>query len=111
MINFKPFFDDLDNDTESIQMILMVYLEDYNDCHLKLRALFDEQQWSQLFILVHSLKGILEGFGEEKVTAILQQVEAETRHGGPAGAQHIETICSQLPLIQVQIEQELAAIS
>ncbi len=111
MINFTPFFDELDNDTESIQMILMVYLEDYNDCHLKLRKLFDEKQWSELFILVHSLKGILDGFGEREVTAVLEQVEQETRNSAPASAQHIETICSQLPIIQAQIEQELVAIS
>ena len=109
MINFTPFFNDLDNDAESIQMILMAYLKEYSDCHTMVMKLYQEQNWSQLFILVHSLKGILVGFGETETTTLLEVIESETKVGDPASEQNITLLCRQLPVIQCQIEQELIA--
>lgn len=111
MINFTPFFNDLDNDAESIQMILMTYLEEYSDSQAMFMKLYQEQNWPQMFILAHSLKGILVGFGETETTALLEIVEGETKDGAPATENNIAQLCKQLPAIQHQIEQELVAFS
>jgi HPt (histidine-containing phosphotransfer) domain-containing protein len=111
MLNLTAFFEELDNDTESIQMILGLYLEEYPDCHVKIRNLFEEQNWAELFPLAHSLKGILKGFGEDVVVPSLEIIESETHGGNPASPEHIDRVCSELPKIQTEIEQKLASLS
>lgn len=111
MLNFTAFFDDLNNDKETIQMILNLYLEEYADCHLRLRSLFEDQGWSELFILAHSLKGILQGFGETEIVPTLEAIEGETHNNEPASQHHIDLVCQKLPEIQAEIKQQLQAIS
>ncbi|ARC95132.1 hypothetical protein B6A42_27370 (plasmid) [Vibrio coralliilyticus] len=111
MINFTSFFNELDNDVESIQVILMAYLEEYSDCQTMIMKLFQEQNWPQLFILAHTLKGILAGFGDTETTALLEIIESETKDGGPSNMQNITLLCKLLFFIQSQIEQELLSLN
>ncbi|USD40040.1 Hpt domain-containing protein [Vibrio sp. SCSIO 43135] len=111
MIDFAPFFNDLDNDPESIQLILMAYIEEYGDSEEKLMLLYEKQDWGALYIFAHSLKGILVGFGETEVTTILEDIESETHDNTPASEHKVLAACSLLPNVRSQIETELANVS
>ncbi|MCP4325180.1 MAG: Hpt domain-containing protein [Alteromonadales bacterium] len=111
MINFEPFFAELDNDVESINIVLSTYLEEYEDGHVQVKELFDTQSWAELFILVHSLKGILANFGEQEIIPVLEEIEAQTQKNSATEQILVDKVCSILVQVQLQIKQELLKVA
>ncbi len=107
MIDFSPFFKELDNNSESIQLVLEAFLEEYRDCQRTINQLYKEQNWPQLFMLAHSLKGILTSFGETEVSALLTNIETQSRVNGPVNEVDINEICQLMPLVEFQVKREL----
>tara|TARA_Y100000588_G_scaffold175098_1_gene189217 strand:- start:20917 stop:21273 length:357 start_codon:yes stop_codon:yes gene_type:complete len=107
MIDFSSFFKELDNNSESIQLVLEAFLEEYRDCQVTINQLYKEQNWPQLFMLAHSLRGILTSFGETKVSTLLIKVETQSRVNGPVNEVDINEICQLMPLVEFQVKREL----
>jgi HPt (histidine-containing phosphotransfer) domain-containing protein len=107
MIDFSPFFKELENNSESIQLVLEAFLEEYRDCQITINQLYKEQNWPQLFMLAHSLKGILTSFGETEVSALLTNIETQSRVNGPVNEVDINEICQLMPLVEFQVKREL----
>ncbi len=66
MINFELLNQYMDNDVDIIIAVFSTYLEDYSDATEQLNEMFVQQNWPELYLMAHSLKGILEGFGEDR---------------------------------------------
>lgn len=111
MINFKPFFTVLDNDAESINIVLGTYLEEYGDAHIQFKGLFDSQNWPELYLLAHSLKGILVNFGKQDIILVLEQIEAQTCKGEAVEKILVDKASVILPVIKKQVEQALLNIA
>lgn len=111
MLNFEPFFTALGNDTESINLILTTYLEEYSDGDVIFKNLFDTQNWEELYIVAHSLKGILGNFGADDIIPILEKIEMQTQGGKPTEQVLIDQVSLLLTDIQVQIEKKLSEIA
>ena len=108
MLNLKPFFAALDNDTESINLILTTYIEEYSDSDVIFKNLFDAQNWEELYIVAHSLKGILGNFGADEIIPILEKIEMQSQDGKPTDQKLINNVSILLVEIQNQIEKKLS---
>ncbi|HCM0452614.1 TPA: Hpt domain-containing protein, partial [Vibrio parahaemolyticus] len=57
MINFELLNQYMDNDVDIIIAVFSTYLEDYSDATEQLNKMFVQQNWPELYLMAHSLKG------------------------------------------------------
>lgn len=79
MIDLTNFFKQWENNSESIEVILTAYLDEYAEAETTLRTLFDAQNWGEIYIFSHSLKGLLVDFGEKDTSVILAEIEQKPK--------------------------------
>jgi HPt (histidine-containing phosphotransfer) domain-containing protein len=84
-------------------------MEEHDTSAETIGTLYAVQDWQQLFITAHSLKGILASFGEEQTVVRLEKIESISRsHAAPDKAD-IEAVVKELHHIKSQISDYLAA--
>ena len=97
----------MDNDHDIIQQVLTTYLNDYSGCEQKIQQLNQQASWSELYLFAHSLKGVLNGFGENAVIGALERIEIDTQNNQPPAKEDINLLCDELTVIEQQIHQYL----
>ncbi|MGI9949270.1 Hpt domain-containing protein [Vibrio hyugaensis] len=107
MINFEVLNTYMDNDVDIIFAVFSTYMEDYEDGLDRINQLNAEQNWPELFLLSHSLKGILFSFGEEAAVSALGKVEEHTRDNIAPDTADIAIINKELVTINKQINDYL----
>ncbi|EHK9577010.1 Hpt domain-containing protein [Vibrio parahaemolyticus] len=103
MINFELLNQYMDNDVDIIIAVFSTYLEDYSDATEQLNKMFVQQNWPELYLMAHSLKGILEGFGEDTAVVALEKIETSTRNNTEPECEDITIVSSELVTIKKQI--------
>ncbi|WP_045388963.1 hypothetical protein [Vibrio rotiferianus] len=111
MLNFELLNQYMDNDQEIITAVLLTYMEDYENTLQDLNYFNKEHDWQGLFLLSHSLKGILAGFGEKIAVNALENVENKTRDGLAPNHGDITIINTELDLIHKQIRRYLIEVT
>ncbi|MDF4991072.1 Hpt domain-containing protein [Vibrio parahaemolyticus] len=96
MINFELLNQYMDNDVDIIIAVFSTYLEDYSDAT-------EQLNWPELYLMAHSLKGILEGFGEDIAVVALEKIETSTRNNTAPECEDITIVSSELVTIKKQI--------
>lgn len=109
MIDFEVLRSYMDNDDDIIAAVLMAFLEEHEDGADKIQTLVNDQNWSELFITAHSLKGILASFGEVKAAEKLEVIEGLTRNGDAPNDEDIQFVIQELNVIKGQIKEYLAS--
>ncbi|AYV20250.1 MULTISPECIES: Hpt domain-containing protein [Vibrio] len=109
MIDFEVLRGYMDNDDDIIAAVFMAFMEEHEDGAEKIQALFNEQNWSELFITAHSLKGILASFGETKAVEKLEAIEGSTRNSDAPNSEDIQFVVQELDVIKGQINEYLAS--
>ncbi|GAL28653.1 HPT domain containing protein [Vibrio variabilis] len=110
MIDFDVLRSYMDNDEDIIAAVFMAFMEEHENGAEKIQSLYDEQNWSELFITAHSLKGILASFGEAKAVERLEAIEGTTRNGEAPQADDIQFVIQELGVIKGQINEYLASV-
>ncbi|HCH5087739.1 hypothetical protein [Vibrio parahaemolyticus] len=105
MINFELLNQYMDNDVDIIIAVFSTYLEDYSDATEQLNEMFVQQNWPELYLMAHSLKGILEGFGfgEDIAVVALEKIETNTRNNTAPECEDITIVNNELVTIKKQI--------
>ncbi|MFL0858777.1 Hpt domain-containing protein [Vibrio parahaemolyticus] len=103
MINFELLNQHMDNDVDILIAVFSTYLEDYSDATEQLNKMFVQQNWPELYLMAHSLKGILEGFGEDTAVAALEKIETSTRNNTAPQCEDITIVNNELVTIKKQI--------
>ncbi len=110
MIDFEVLRGYMDNDDDIIAAVFMAFMEEHEDGAEKIQTLFNEQNWSELFITAHSLKGILASFGETKVRRKnFEAIEGLTRNSDAPNSEDIQFVVQELDVIKGQINEYLAS--
>ncbi|KFA98852.1 Hpt domain-containing protein [Vibrio sp. ER1A] len=109
MIDFEVLRGYMDNDDDIIAAVFMAFIEEHEDGAEKIQTLFNEQNWSELFITAHSLKGILASFGETKAVEKLEAIEGLTRNSDAPNSEDIQFVVQELDVIKGQINEYLAS--
>ncbi|USD61609.1 MULTISPECIES: Hpt domain-containing protein [Vibrio] len=110
MIDFDVLRSYMDNDEDIIAAVFMAFMEEHENGAEKIQSLYNEQNWSELFITAHSLKGILASFGEGKAVEKLEAIEGTTRNGEAPQADDIQFVIQELGVIKGQINEYLASM-
>ncbi|MHA7588886.1 Hpt domain-containing protein [Vibrio harveyi] len=108
MINFEVLNTYMDNDVDIIFAVLSTYMEDYEDGLERINQLNAEQNWGDLFLLSHSLKGILSSFGEESAVTALSNIEEHTRDNIAPDSGDLAIVNKELVTINQQITDYLS---
>lgn len=111
MIDFDILRGYMDNDDDIIAAVLMAFMEEHNDGAQKVQQLFDAQDWPELFITAHSLKGILASFGEAQAVEKLETIEGSTRQGSAPNSNDVAYVVSELNTIKQQITDYLGSLA
>lgn len=107
MINFNELALSMENDHEMIQAIFEAYQEEYGDGSDKLLMLYQTENWPELFIFSHSLKGVLASFSEDTAVHFLAMIEESTRDNVAPKATDISLTSKELLMINAQIANYL----
>ncbi len=110
MIDFDVLRSYMDNDEDIIAAVFMAFMEEHENGADKIQSLYNEQNWSELFITAHSLKGILASFGETKAVDKLEAIETATRSGDAPQLTDIHFVIQELEVIKNQINEYLASM-
>lgn len=110
MIDFDVLRSYMDNDEDIIAAVFMAFMEEHENGADKIQSLYNEQNWSELFITAHSLKGILASFGETKAVDKLEAIETATRVGDTPQLADIQFVIQELEVIKNQINEYLASM-
>ncbi|MGR5286502.1 Hpt domain-containing protein [Vibrio maritimus] len=110
MIDFDVLRSYMDNDEDIIAAVFMAFMEEHENGADKIQSLYNEQNWSELFITAHSLKGILASFGETKAVDKLEAIETATRGGDTPQLADIQFVIQELEVIKNQINEYLASM-
>lgn len=111
MIDFSSFFEDLDNDNESIILVLSAFLDEYGNYQEKINYLYKNERWGNLFMIIHSLKGMLLSLGESDLVYLLDSIENAYKSNKPIQKSDIADICLKFTKVELQIKCELDRIS
>ncbi|TOG81558.1 Hpt domain-containing protein [Vibrio parahaemolyticus] len=103
MINFELLNQYMDNDVDIIIAVFSTYLEDYSDATEQLNKMFIQQNWPELYLMAHSLRGILECFGEDTAVVALEKIETSTRNNTAPECEDITIVNNELVTIKKQI--------
>ncbi|WP_163930459.1 Hpt domain-containing protein [Paraferrimonas sp. SM1919] len=103
MINFDVLNEFMDNDQELINDILEIFMAEHSNAHTEITTLYQQQDWDELFIKLHSLKGILASFGEEQAVELLQKLEQQVHNKIEPADTDIEQLGGQIETIIKQI--------
>ncbi|MBY6196466.1 Hpt domain-containing protein [Vibrio hangzhouensis] len=109
MINFDVLRSYMDDDEDIIQAVFTAFLEEHEDGSDKIQSYYTSQNWSDLFLTAHSLKGILSSFGESDTVARLQSIENATRDGVAPHEDDVQHVIKGLAVIKQQIIEYLAS--
>ncbi len=74
-INFTQMMDSFDNDTESVRMLLEVFIEDHSDDIEVMRELIAKGNAEEVHRKVHSLKGVGGNLGADNIKNLSGQIE------------------------------------
>ncbi|MCD9516858.1 hypothetical protein [Photobacterium carnosum] len=107
MINLSSFYQELDNDKESIITILELFLSEYEDFIIYYTDYFSDEKWHDIYISSHSLKGILESFGEKDLTSSLRAIEIKTSKNENITTDDLNHVINKLPEILIEIKVEI----
>jgi HPt (histidine-containing phosphotransfer) domain-containing protein len=110
MIDFDVLRSYMDNDEDIIAAVFMAFMEEHENGADKIQSLYNDQNWSELFITAHSLKGILASFGETKAVDKLEAIETATRGGDAPQLADIQFVIQELEVIKDQINEYLASM-
>ncbi|MGF1770972.1 Hpt domain-containing protein [Vibrio wakamikoensis] len=110
MIDFDVLRSYMDNDEDIIAAVFMAFMEEHENGADKIQSLYNEQNWSELFITAHSLKGILASFGETKAVVKLEAIETSTRSGDAPQLTDMQFVIQELEVIKNQINEYLASM-
>lgn len=107
MINLSNFYQDLDNDKDCIIAVLELFISEYENIADSYLEYHNSQQWDKIYIISHSLRGVLEGFGESNLILLLQRIELQTSKNKPITNIEIQDIVEQLSQILAFIKEEI----
>ncbi|MBY3787345.1 hypothetical protein HPQ32_02640 [Photobacterium carnosum] len=107
MINLSSFYQELDNDKESIITILELFLSEYEDFIIYYTDYFSDKKWHDIYISSHSLKGILESFGEKDLASSLRAIEIKTSKNENITIDDLNHVINKLPSILIEIKVEI----
>ncbi|PMH46578.1 histidine phosphotransferase [Vibrio sp. 10N.286.49.B3] len=110
MINFDILRSYLDNDDDIVEAVLMAYVEEHSESIDKLQLQFSTQNWSELFMTAHSLKGILASFGEDTAVDVLERIEGQTRDSIAPDDSDVAVVVTELGKINKQVDDFLASL-
>ncbi|MCR9949819.1 Hpt domain-containing protein [Vibrio parahaemolyticus] len=99
MINFELLNQYMDNDVDILIAVFSTYLEDYSDATEQLNKMFVQQNWPELYLMAHSLKG----FGEDIAVVALEKIETNTRNNTAPECEDITIVNNELVTIKKQI--------
>ncbi|CAH0525620.1 Hpt domain-containing protein [Vibrio hippocampi] len=111
MIDFDILRSYMDNDDDIIEAVFMAFLEEHDDGAEKIQQLYNNKDWSELFITAHSLKGILASFGEAQAVEKLETIEGITRQNGEPNADDIDYVVKEIATIKQQISDYLGSMA
>ncbi|MBR9787431.1 Hpt domain-containing protein [Vibrio sp. J1-1] len=103
MINFDVLNRVMDNDVDIIIAVFATYLEEHVNGLERINELYANENWPELHLLVHSLKGALESFGEDTAVTALQDIEEDTRNNVAPDESDITIVNRELLTINQQI--------
>ncbi|HHX8300742.1 TPA: Hpt domain-containing protein [Vibrio diabolicus] len=103
MINFDVLNKYMENDVDLIVTVFSTYLEDHANDIQRINELYANKCWPELYLLAHSLKGILESFAEETAVIVFTKIEAETRNDNEPDSSDIAIVTKELAAINQQI--------
>ncbi|MGF1910781.1 Hpt domain-containing protein [Vibrio kasasachensis] len=107
MLDFNVIRALIDDDNDVMVALLSSYSDDYGDAAQKIVTLYQSQDWSELYMLSHSLKGTLKILGEESAAHILERIEHDTRDESPPIQEDIDAAKNELSAIQSQVQDYL----
>ncbi|MGF1683369.1 Hpt domain-containing protein [Photobacterium minamisatsumaniensis] len=105
VFDMQHILDSMDNDYESVGMLLEIFLEEHADDGEKLKRALDTGDLSKVQLIAHSLKGVAGSLGAQQLRAVTEHIEHSARQGG----QITHEDCLQLNVIIAKVELEIAA--
>ncbi|MFA0085184.1 Hpt domain-containing protein [Vibrio sp. 10N.261.51.F12] len=111
MIDFDVLRSYMDNDEDIIAAVFMAFMEEHENGAETVLNLYQTQNWSELFITAHSLKGILASFGETKAVDKLEAIEGMTRNNEAPDVEDINLVVAEMQVVKNQINEYLASVA
>ncbi|MGV2988054.1 Hpt domain-containing protein [Vibrio sp. E150_011] len=111
MIDFDVLRSYMDNDEDIIAAVFMAFMEEHENGAETVLNLYQTQNWSELFITAHSLKGILASFGETKAVDKLEAIEGMTRNNEAPNVEDINLVVAEMQVVKNQINEYLASVA
>ncbi|MFA0439837.1 histidine phosphotransferase [Vibrio sp. 10N.286.49.C2] len=111
MIDFDVLRSYMDNDEDIIAAVFMAFMEEHENGAETVLNLYQTQNWSELFITAHSLKGILASFGETKAVDKLEAIEGMTRNNEAPNVEDINLVVAEMQVVKDQINEYLASVA
>lgn len=108
MLDFNVIKSLVDDDNDVVVALLTTYLEDFSDAENQIATYYNTQNWSELYMLSHSLKGTLRVIGEESASQILERIEHDTQAGKTPSRQDLDNAEIELSAIQFQVQHYLS---
>lgn len=106
-MDLSSFYQELDNDKDTIITILELFISEYENVPNYYNECFNNKKWQDIHIASHSLKGILEGFGEKKFTLFLNEIEIKTSKNKSITENDLKYIIENLSIILIEISVEI----
>ncbi|WP_117236141.1 hypothetical protein [Vibrio maerlii] len=107
MIDMNQIREIFEQDDESINLILSMYIEEYHSAHKNIEELYSKQKWDDLYMLTHSLYGTLAGLSEENVSSHLKNIENDIRMNCEPNIEDINLSVTGLHKIKEEISSYL----
>ncbi|GHA49292.1 Hpt domain-containing protein [Photobacterium aphoticum] len=103
MINYAALCDAMDGDEDVISMLIELYMAEHGDDIALMKQHYRNNAMDELFITVHSLKGVLLTLCEEHATVQLEPVETLCKRGDKPAPAVMEAIYTEVQNINQQI--------
>ena len=103
MINFAAFSDAIDGDDDMMSMLIEIYIDEHGDDIDQMKTLYANNALEDLFMTVHSLKGVLLAFCEDTATLQLETIEGMCKRGEKPTTKQMDEIYKEINNINNQV--------
>ncbi|MGF1700558.1 Hpt domain-containing protein [Photobacterium makurazakiensis] len=105
VFDIQHILDSMDNDYESVGMLLEIFLEEHADDGEKVKRALDAGDLSKVQLIAHSLKGVAGSLGAQQLKAVTEHIEHTVSQGGRITHED----CQRLNVIIAKVELEITA--
>ncbi|PSW21047.1 Hpt domain-containing protein [Photobacterium sanctipauli] len=107
VFDIQHILDSMDNDHESVAMLLEIFLEEHADDGEKLKRYLDAGDLTQVKLVAHSLKGVAGSLGAQQLRAVTEYIEHTVSEGGQIDRTDCQQFITAIAKVELEITEHL----